>query len=80
MSIALTRPCRLCSTAVQSPQQMFHDALPFPMVVFFKIEDLTNAHRIDSFVTNDVANFFAQINHGMASFFRAYLPADVVEC
>ena len=81
MSVALTRPCRLCSTAVQSSQEMFHDALPFlPVVHLPQIEDLTDAHRIDSFVTNDVANFFAQINHGMASFFRAYLPADVVEC
>ena len=81
MSVALTRPCRLCSTAVQSSQKMFHDALPFlPLLHITRIEDLTDAYRIDSFVTNDITNFFAQINHGMASFFRAYLPADVVEC
>ena len=59
MSIALTRPCRLCSTAVQSSQQMLHDALPFLRVVFFETEDLADAHRIDTFVTNDVADFFA---------------------
>ena len=79
-STTVRRSCRLSSTTVQSRQQMFQDFLPFLTVVISQIEDLTDAHRVETFVKNDVADLSGQILHGMTRFFRAYDPADVVEC
>ena len=59
---------------------MFHDVLPFLTVVLSQIEDPTDAHRIDTFVTNDIADFSGQIIDSMVLLLRAYVPADIVEC
>ena len=77
-STAVHRCCRLSSTAVQLRQKVFHDLLPFLVMVVFQIEDLADAHRIGAFVAYHVADFCGQILLGMFS--GRYVPADVVEC
>ena len=67
MSINVTLPRRLfsttvrrvrrpSSTAVQFPHHLFHDGLQLLAPVVFRIENFTDAHRIDAFVMDHVTD------------------------
>ena len=80
-STAVSTRSRLFSTAVERPQDVLHDGLSLFFNILIRnsqVEDFTNANRIEAPLMNQVEDLYRKTFAGML--LRCVVPADVVKC